>query len=117
MGHPPVPYRIAQGEDDVVLAPDLAEGGRAEPPVERLVGRVVGGSPSEPTPAGSPNGPPGSPISTGRQERPALGQSSARWQTPGAGRRGTVERPGARCDGQVGCGTRPDPLRAAAFRP
>ncbi len=41
MGHPVVPYRVAQGEDDVVLAPHLAEGGRSESPVERLVRGVV----------------------------------------------------------------------------
>ena len=89
VGHPLVPDRVAQGQDDVVLAPDLGEGGRAESPVERLVRGVV------------------------RSRRPRRGSLSATGEPAGLPGR----RPGVRCDGQVGCGTRPDPLRAAAFRP
>ena len=42
VGHPPVPDGVAEGQDDVVLTPDLAEGGRPEAPVERLVVGLVG---------------------------------------------------------------------------
>ena len=42
MGHPPVPHRIAEGQDDVVLAADLAERRRPKSPVQRLVVGLVG---------------------------------------------------------------------------
>ena len=96
VGHPLVPDRVAEGEDDVVLAPHLAEGGRPESPVERLVrGRRRVRRPRR-----------GSLPVTGVRLPCATGPG----RRPGRG-------PGVRCDGQVGCGTRPDPLRAAAFRP
>ena len=40
--HAAVPDRVAEGEHDVVLATDLAEGRRSESPIERLIGNVVG---------------------------------------------------------------------------
>ena len=97
MGHPPVPHRIPECQDHMVLTPHLAEGGRTEPPVERLEGGVVwciGHVEGAYRPAGS-----AFPVPPRR-----FG-----W----AGHSG----PGVRCDGQVYCGTRPDLLRAAAFRP
>ena len=84
VGHPAVPDGVAEGQDHVVLAPHLAERGRPESPVQRLVGSLVG------------------------CRRPRRGAYRAPAHRAG---------PGARCDGQVDCGTRPDPLRAAAFRP
>jgi hypothetical protein len=42
MGDPLVPDGVAEGQDDVVLAADLREGRGPEPPVQRLVGGVVG---------------------------------------------------------------------------
>jgi len=41
MSHPLVAHGICGGQHHVVLTSDLAEGGRAEPPIQRLVGGVV----------------------------------------------------------------------------
>ena len=99
VGHPSVPHGVAQGQHHVVLAQDLGEGGGTESSVQRLVGGVVR----------------------------CVGHVAASLSVTGAvavpGAGGPVHRggppagPGVRCDGQVDCGTRPDLLRAAAFRP
>ena len=88
MGDPAVAYGALQRPHHVILAPYLVEASRAKPPVERDEGDIGHGR---------------------RAYRCALTQTPVRG-VPEIGA-------GARCGGQVGYGTRPYPLRAAAFRP
>ena len=91
MGGPAVPHRIAKGEDHMVLPLDLGEGRRSEPAIQGLIRGVVGGRVH------------GVVLEVGH--------------VGGAYRAREAKSPDVRCGGQVGYGTRPVPLRAAAFRP
>ena len=100
MGHPVVPYGVPEGQYHVVLALHRPERAGAEPPVQRLVGSVVlfVGCVGHVEGAYRPL----PPWFSGRDRAPYPPQLPA---------------PDTLCGGQVGCGTRPYPLRAAAFRP
>ena len=65
---------VAEGQDDVVLALDLGERRRPEPPVERLVGRVVGGL--RPASRSRASATTGSLPATGRHRAPAFGATA-----------------------------------------
>ena len=98
---PAVAHGVSQSQAHVLLPEHLVEALGAETSVKRLVGSriLVAG-------VGHGRSLPGRPGATGR---------------PGHGAGGLVATArygaGDRCDGQVCYGTRPDPLRAAAFRP
>ena len=99
--------RALEGEDDVRLAAQLGEPAGPEPPVEgdeRFIVAVCLGHPGEPTGV----------VRTAQRVSPPAGR---RHWVSGDWVHSDWVPAGVRCGGQVGYGTRPDPLRAAAFRP
>ena len=88
VGHPVVPDGVAERVADVVLAPDVGEALGPVPPVERLEGHRS-------------------------DDTPWVRLSSPRLGMGGRARK----RPPLDAAARLDCGTRIDPLRAAAFRP
>ena len=102
-----VAHRVSQRQAHVLLPEHLVEALRAETTVKRLVGNgiLVAG-------VGHGRSLPGGPGALGRLVRALVGGAA-----PIAVIGAVCDGAGDRCDGQVCYGTRPDPLRAAAFRP